>query len=347
MIVLGIESTAHTFGIGIIKAKRNQCYILSNQRSLYTTESGGMIPSKVSQFHIDNSAIILEKAMKEAKIRFKDIDLIAYSESPGIGHSLRIGAACARTLAIKLNKPIIGVNHCIAHLEIGRVMTKAKDPILLYLSGANTQVIAYEAGKYRIFGETLDIGIGNFLDSFARELKLGFPGGPKVSKLAEGKKTSSKLQKIIKPKYIELPYVVKGMDVSFGGILTNLKQKIKSEKFNKEYDAHDLCYSAQETVFSMMLEVAERAMAHCNKNELLLGGGVACNNRLKEMTTQICKDRKAKSYFLANELNVDNGIMIAWLGFVMYQARKKETTIKKAKIRPYIRTDEVKVTWRK
>ena len=271
MIILGIESTAHTFGIGIIEVKRNKLKILANVRSLFSTKSGGMIPSKVAQFHIDNSDKIIKTALKKAKIDIKDIDLISYSQSPGIGHCLRIGAVTARTLALKLKKPIIGVNHCIAHLEIGRAMTKAKDPILLYVSGANTQVIAYESGKYRIFGETLDIGIGNFLDSFGRSLDLGFPGGPKIAKLAEKGK-----------KYIELPYVVKGMDVSFGGILTNLKQKLKikeeNKKENKEksnnnknnknnskkinYTKADLCYSAQETVFAMMIEVAERAMAH-------------------------------------------------------------------------------------
>ena len=331
MIILGIESTAHTFGIGVVDA-RKECKILANERATFTTESGGMIPSKVAQHHIDVSDTLISKALKKSGLKINDVDLIAYSESPGIGHSLRIGAMIARTLAKRINKPIIGVNHCIAHQEIGSAVTKAKDPILLYVSGANTQVIAFESGKYRIFGETLDIGIGNFLDSFARALNLGFPGGPKIYELGlDGKN------------FIELPYVVKGMDVSFGGILTNLKQKIKSGK----YKPADLCYSAQETVFSMMIEVAERALAHCDKNELLLGGGVACNKRLQEMAKQMCKDRKAKCYILPNELNVDNGVMIAWLGYLMYvKGKKKSTPLNKAGIRPYIRTDEVEVYWK-
>ena len=283
----------------------------------------------------------MKKTLKKAGITINDIDVISYSESPGIGHSLRIGAMFSRTLARKLEKPIIGVNHCIAHLEIGAAMTKAKDPILMYVSGANTQIIAFESGKYRIFGETLDIGIGNFLDSFARALDLGFPGGPKIAELASKSK-----------RFIELPYVVKGMDVSFGGILTNLKQKIKSGKYKKE----DLCYSAQEIVFSMMTEVAERAMAHCNKNELLLGGGVACNRRLQDMGKKMCNQRKAKCFVLPNELNVDNGVMIAWLGYLMLNSsknkksnkkgNKKGIMISKASIRPYIRTDEVDVFWK-
>lgn len=336
MIILGIESTAHTFGIGIISVdNKTKCTILANVKDLYSTTSGGMIPHKVAEHHVEKSEHLIREALKKANIKPEEISLISYSQSPGIGHALRIGASTARTLALKLKKPLIGVNHCIAHLEIGRAMTKAKDPILLYVSGANTQVIAYEAGKYRIFGETLDIGIGNLLDTFARELNLGFPGGPKIAELAE-KGT----------KYIELPYVVKGMDVSFGGLLTNLKQKAKSGQFSIE----DLCYSLQETVFAMMIEVAERAMAHCNKNELLLGGGVACNTRLQEMAGKMCKARVAELFVLPNELNVDNGAMIAWLGYLMYSNMKskkvKGIPIEKAGILPYIRTDEVEVYWR-
>lgn len=342
MIIIGIESTAHTFGVGIIKTqskrqkavKKAQCAILANERALFTTKKGGMIPAKVAEHHIEKCDSVLQAALMKAKIAPKDIDLIAYSAAPGIGHSLRIGAAIARTLAVHLKKPIIGVNHCIAHLEIGRAMTAAKDPILLYLSGANTQVIAYEGKRYRIFGESLDGGIGNFLDTFARMLGEGFPGGPKLYKLAYGTST--------KKHYIPLPYTVKGMDVSFSGILTHLKRKIEQGTYKKK----DLAFSAQETVFAMMMEIAERAMAHCNKQELLLGGGVACNKRLQEMAHKMCRARKAKAYVLLNELNVDNGAMIAWLGYEMFQAQGKGVPISHASIDPYERTDEVKVFWR-
>ena len=332
MIIIGIESTAHTLGIGIIRVRYGKMEVLANERSLFTTKDGGMIPAKVAQHHIDSVEELISKSLESAKISIKEVDLISYSQSPGLGHCLRIGSMVAKTLSVKLRKPLVGVNHCIAHLEIGRIVTGAKDPILLYVSGANTQVIAYESGKYRIFGESLDGGIGNFLDSFARFLGLGFPGGPKIDKIA--KKSHE---------YIELPYVVKGMDVSFGGILTNLKTKYNSGKYKIE----DLCYSAQETVFSMMMEVAERAMAHCGKSELLLGGGVACNSRLQEMAHDMCNARDGKCYVLPNSLNVDNGVMIAWLGYLMYTKNdKKGISLKEADIKPYIRTDEVKVYWR-
>jgi N6-L-threonylcarbamoyladenine synthase len=327
MIVIAIESTAHTFGISIIKNNK----VLSNLNSVYTTEKGGMIPYEVAEHHFDVCDSIIKESLKIARIKLKDIDLIAFSQSPGIGNCLRVGAVVARTLSLNLNKPIIGVNHCVAHLEIGNMLfPECKDPVLLYASGANTQIIAYEGRRYRIFGETLDMGVGNFIDSFARYIGLGFPGGPKIEKLASKGK-----------KYIEIPYCVKGMDVNFGGILTNLKQKYNSKKFKIE----DLCFSLQETIFAMLVEVSERAMAHCNKKELLLGGGVACNKRLQEMCRIMCKERNAKFFVPENQFLVDNAAMIAWLGLIKYKSGSRQK-IKDTEIKPYLRTDEVEVTWR-
>lgn len=320
-LCLGIESTAHTFGIGIVAGDGK---VLANVKDAFTTEHGGLIPAQVADHHYRCAPEILKKALETAKVKLEDINLIAFSQGPGIGAALNIGAITARSLSQKRKVPLVGVNHCIAHLEIGKLRTKATDPVLLYASGANTQIIAWQEGKYRILGESLDIGVGNFLDVFARDIDLGFPGGPKIEKLAlKGKK------------YIELPYVVKGMDVSFGGILTNIRQKVHSKKFSKE----DLCYSAQETVFAMLIEISERAMAHADKKELLLGGGVACNKRLQEMARIMCKERGAKSFCPENEFLVDNGAMIAWNGIVSYR-KKLSTPLKKSEIRPYLRLED-------
>jgi N6-L-threonylcarbamoyladenine synthase len=324
MICLGIEGTAHTLGIGITKNNK----ILANVKHSYTTEQGGIIPIEAAKHHIKFKDIVLKEALEQAKISLKDIDLIAYSAGPGLPPCLKEAMNLAKELKQKIKKPVIQVNHCIAHLEIGKAVTKATDPVLLYCSGANTQIIAYEAKKYRIFGETLDMGIGNFLDSFARYIGLGFPGGPKIAQLAE--KSNN---------YIQLPYSVKGMDVSFTGILTNLKQKYDS----KRYKIEDLAYSTQETVFAMLVEVAERAMAHCNKTELLLGGGVACNKRLQEMAKIMCKERNAKCFIPENSLLLDNGAMIAVTALRMFKGGHKPK--KKLDIYPYQRTDDVKIDW--
>ena len=335
ILCLGIESTAHTFGASVVEFDKGKFNVLSNVRDMYKTEKGGLVPVQLSEHHVECFDRVIKEALEKSKKTLKDIQLISFSQGPGIGHALRIGSAAARSLSLQLKIPMIGVNHCVAHQEVS-ILYGAKDPVLLYASGANTQIIAYDGGKYRVFGETLDIGIGNFLDSFGRDIGLGFPAGPKIDVLAQKARERN-------AKYIELPYAVKGMDVSFSGIHTILRNKIKNKLTEEQIE--DLCYSVQETVFAMLLEVSERAMAHCEKNELVLGGGVACNSRLKEMAQLMCKDRKAKCIIPDNQYLVDNAAMIAVLGIQMFNAGNK-TKIENSKINPYERTDDIKVNWK-
>ncbi len=330
-IVLGIESTAHTFGVGIVRDGK----ILANVRDMYTTESGGIIPTESAKHHAGVSEEIYKKALEMGRVVEKDIDCIAISQGPGLAPCLIQGMKFAKELSKRIGKPIVGVNHCVAHLEVGKV-TGAEDPVMLYASGANTQVIAYASGKYRVFGETLDVGVGNFIDNFARYSGIGFPGGPVIEKLAKNGK-----------ELIELPYKVKGMDVTLSGILTNLKQKTESGKYKME----DLAYSLQETVFAMLVETAERAIAHTGKKELLLGGGVACNSRLQGMCKVMCLEREDKVNFFCPErsLLVDNGAMIAFLGEIMFRAKAnvfKVEDLNKLDINPSQRTDDIEVSWR-
>jgi len=328
-MILGIESTAHTFGVAVVSKSK----ILSNVADSYKTEKGGIVPVEAAKHHEAIKEEVYEKALKQAEISEQEIEAIAFSQGPGLAPCLLVGLKFAKELASKFDVPIIPVNHCIAHLEIGRI-TGAKDPVLLYVSGANTQIIAYAAGRYRIFGETLDIGIGNFIDTFARYAGLGFPGGPKIAQLASSKNV----------KYVELPYSVKGMDVAFSGMLTKLRQMLESKKYKLE----DLAFSLQETAFAMLLEASERAMAHLGKSELLLGGGVACNKRLQEMAQIMCRERGAKSFCPPNELLQDNAAMIAFLGEIMFLAgiKVQGKGIENLDIKPYERTDDVKISWR-
>lgn len=325
--ILGIESTAHTFGIGIVENGK----ILANVKDSYTTEKGGIIPLEAAKHHAEVKYEVYEKALKEANIKENEIKAIAFSQAPGIHPCLKEGILFTKELAKKLQVPVIPVNHCIAHLEIGRI-TGAKDPVLLYASGANTQIISYSSEKYRIFGETLDLGVGNFIDTFARYAGLGFPGGPKIAELAKKGK-----------QYIELPYTVKGMDIALSGILTNLKQKIESKKYKLE----DLSFSLQETAFAMLVEAAERALAHTGKTELLLGGGVACNSRLQEMCKIMCEERGAKFFCPENSLLIDNAAMIAYTGEIMLNSGIKieGKEIEKLDFLPRQRTDDVGVSW--
>lgn len=332
LICLGIESTAHTFGIGIVDEHGK---ILANVKDMYISEKGGLIPAELAKHHVRVCNDVLANAIKEAGIEMKDINFIAYSYSPGLAPSLKEGTIFAKSLAKKLRIPLIPINHCIAHLEIGMLVTKAKNPVFLFCSGANTQIIGYASGKYRVFGETLDVGVGNFIDNFARYTGMGFPGGPKIEELAKKSK-----------KFIELPYSVKGMDVSFSGLLTNLKQKYDSHKYNVE----DLAYSLQETSFAMLAEVSERAMAHLHKEELILIGGVGANKRFCEMLEIMCTERGAKFYSVPLSLAGDQGAMIAWTGLVMQKLGKKDhkisiKNIEKADFDATERVDDVDIDW--
>jgi len=324
MICLGIESTAHTFGCGIVTFDGK---ILANEKDMFTTEKGGMIPNEVAEHHEQVKEDVLQRALKAANLAIKDINLISISVAPGLSPCLHVGLRFAKALAKEHNIPLVGVNHSIAHLTIGNLITGAKDSVYLYVSGPNTQVIALAGKRYRVFGETLDNGLGNVLDKFAREIGLGFPGGPKIEQLA---KTG---------KYVELPYSVKGMDVSFAGMLTKAL-KLYKDGVSKE----DLCFSLQETAFAMLAEIAERAMAHVEKNELLLIGGVAANKRLCQMLDIMCKERGAKFLAVPLEYAGDQGVMIAWQGILQFKAGEKGEA-EKVDVRPYERTDEVDVFW--
>ena len=327
--ILGIESTAHTIGVAVVRNGKT----LSNVKKSYTTEKGGIIPIEAAKHHEKYKHDLYEEALEKAGIHDEAmIDAIAISQGPGLAPCLLQGMKLAKELSKKLGKPIVPVNHCVAHLEIGR-LTGAKDPVMLYASGANTQIIAYSSGRFRVFGETLDIGVGNFIDTFSRYAGIGFPGGPVIEKLALKSKN-----------LIELPYKVKGMDIALSGILTNLRQKLESKKYKLE----DLAFSLQETVFAMLVEISERALAHTDKKELLLGGGVACNSRLQEMCKIMCKERGAKFFCPEKQFLVDNAGMIAFLGEIMFKAGIKimPNELDKLDIKPRQRTDDVLVTWR-
>lgn len=322
-MILGIECTAHTFGVGICSKGK----ILANVRDMYKPEKGGIVPLESAKHHERVAEKLYFEAIKVSGIKENEIDAIALSNAPGLAPCLLAGMKFAKEKATKLKIPMIPVNHCIAHLEIGR-HEGAKDPVLLYASGANTQIIAYASGKYRVFGETLDVGIGNFIDKFARYAGIPFPGGPKIEELALG------------GRYIEIPYSIKGMDVSFSGMQTKLQQL-----FDKGEKIENLAFSLQETAFAMLVEAAERALAHTGKTELVLGGGVACNKRLQEMCKIMCKERVSRFFCPEKSLLVDNAGMIAYTGELMYKSGKNER-LENIDIKPRERTDEVRVFWR-
>jgi N6-L-threonylcarbamoyladenine synthase len=329
MIVLGIEGSANKLGIGIM----NDDKVLCNERVTYITPPGtGFIPSDTGRHHRTKIIKLLEKSLEVANIKLSQIDLICYTKGPGMAAPLIFCATVARTIALILKIPFVPVNHCIAHIEMGRFITGARNPTLLYVSGGNTQVIAFKDGLYKIFGETLDIAVGNCIDRVGRELNLSnIPcAGYNVEKHAEKGK-----------KYIEIPYVVKGMDVSFSGILSHCK----IVKILEVQDEYDLCYSLQETIFAMLVEVLERAMAYTQSNEALIVGGVGCNKRLQVMVERMVLQRGGIAYSTDERFCIDNGLMIAYTGMIM-QKNGFEFNYNDCGCTQRFRTDSVKVSWR-
>lgn len=317
---IGVESTAHTLGIGIVKHPPFE--ILCDIRRVYRPVSGGIHPSEAAKHHVEKAVETLEEAI--SRVDVKQVDVVAFAKGPGLGPCLRVGAALARMLSLKLGKPLVGVNHAAAHIEVARVLSGAVNPVVLYVSGGNTQVLHASAEKYVVLGETEDIAVGNLIDVFARRAGLGFPGGPRVMELA------SKSRRLIR-----LPYSVKGMNVSFSGMLTMLEGLVGKEP------VEDLCFSLQETAFSMLMEVSERAMAMLGLNELIVAGGVGANARLREMAGEMCRERNAffKDYRL--QYYADNGVMIAWDGIIRY--RLGETLrVEESAVKPRWRISDVK-----
>jgi len=331
ILCLGIEGTAHTLGIGIVDSKGR---ILANVKDSHIPPFGkGIHPREAAQHHADVIGKVLEEALRISEVKPRELNLIAFSMGPGLGPCLRAAATAARALSTYLNIPLVGVNHMVAHVEIAKLITGAKDSVILNVSGGTTQIIVLEKGRYRVFGETLDIAIGNCFDKFAREVRLHDPDTPWPGPLFD--KMASK-----GTKYISLPYTVKGMDLAFSGMLTYALNKFKEGE-----RIEDLCYSIQETALAMVTEVTERALAHTEKKELLLTGGFAKNKRLQEMLSIMVKDHDAKFYVVPNEVATDNGAMIAWTGLLAYKSGVT-TPIEKSFVKRKWRIENVSIPWK-
>ena len=356
-IVVGIEGSANKVGVGVLRydpATQSYC-TLSNPRKTYIPPCGhGFLPKETAWHHQAHIVSLVKTAIVEAfpQSHVDDdddpntkgsspkkpvISAVAYTKGPGMGAPLQSCAIAARTLSLLWNCPLIAVNHCVAHIEMGRVATQSSNPIVLYVSGGNTQVIAYSNQRYRIFGETIDIAIGNCLDRFARVIGLSNDPSPGYNIEQEAKAPNAE--------FIELPYVVKGMDVSFSGILTTVEQLAKTKLKEKKITKADLCYSLQETLFAMLVEITERAMAHCGHNQVLIVGGVGCNKRLQHMMQDMVEDRGGTLCAMDHRYCIDNGAMIAQAGIFALQYGI-QTKMEDATCTQRFRTDQVQAIWR-
>ncbi len=318
----------------------------------YQPDSGGIHPREAAEHMGEAIPEVVETALDHAQERAvadsaPQIDAVAFSRGPGLGPCLRIVATAARALAQRFDVPLVGVNHMVAHLEVGRHRSGFSSPVCLNASGANAHVLGYRNGRYRVLGETMDTGAGNAIDKFTRHVGWQHPGGPKVEQHArEGK-------------YHPLPYVVKGMDFSFSGVMSAAKQAVGdgvsasdasggSSDERRESDGvpiDDVCRGLEETIFGMLTEVSERALSLTGADELVLGGGVGQNQRLQGMLEEMCAQRGADFYAPENRFLRDNAGMIAMLGAKMYAAGDT-LEIAESAIDSNFRPDEVPVSWR-
>jgi len=320
--VLGIEGTAWAASAAAYDVAADRVKI---ETEAYEPDSGGIHPREAAEHMADHIPQVVERAIEAAD---GQIDCVAFSRGPGLGPCLRIVATAARAVAQRLDVPLVGVNHMVAHLEIGRHQSGFDSPVCLNASGANAHVLGYRNGRYRVLGETMDTGVGNAIDKFTRHLGWSHPGGPKVEAAAKD------------GEYIDLPYVVKGMDFSFSGIMSAAKQAV-----DDDHAVADVCFSLQENVFAMLSEVSERALALSGADELVLGGGVGQNDRLREMLGEMCAQRGADFFAPEARFLRDNAGMIAVLGAKMYAAGDT-IAIADSAVDSDFRPDEVPVTWR-
>jgi N6-L-threonylcarbamoyladenine synthase len=324
---LGIESTAHTFGVGVVTEKGK---ILSDFSDTYKSAPGaGIHPREAAEHHSEVAARVLSEALRHAGILASKLSAIAIALGPGLGPCLRVGATVARSLSSYYGIPLVAVNHAIGHIEIGTLTTGAKDPLVVLVSGGHTAIAAFSGGRWRIFGETEDITIGNLYDMFAREIDLPSPAGPEIERLA-GKASV----------FLSLPYVVKGNDVSYSGLLTASLARLRSGA-----RLEDVCYSMQEVSCSMLAEAVERSLAYTGKREMLLTGGVAANRVLQTKLEEVAKLHDATCHVVESPYTGDNGAQIAWTGMLAFRAGLT-TDIDQAQVKPKWRLEDVDIPWR-
>jgi N6-L-threonylcarbamoyladenine synthase len=327
--VLGVESTAHTFSVSIVSEKRG---VLTNAKDVYMpSEGSGIHPAEAADHHSSVAVRVMEEALKAGSAsNIEDIDAFAYAMGPGLGPCLRVGAVTARTLALSTGKPLVAVNHAVGHIELGCLLTGAKTPLVLLISGGHTMVVAHSAGMWRVLGETLDLTLGQLLDQIGRYVGFASPCGRRIEDAAARSRN-----------YVKLPYAIKGNDVSFSGILTAAKRLIDGgAKFE------DVCYSLQETAFAITTEVTERALAFTGSRELMVVGGVAANKRLARMLEVMVKRHRASLKVVPLRYSGDCGAQIAWTGLLAFKSGGSLRDVSESVVRQSWRLDTVPTPWR-
>lgn len=327
--VIGIESTAHTFSASVVGEREG---VITNAKDVYLPPEGsGIHPAEAADHHLDVAGKVVREAIDKAGGRgLEDVDAVAYSMGPGLGPCLRVGAVTARALSLGTGKPLVAVNHAVGHIELGCLLTGARSPLVLLISGGHTMVLSHSNGVWRVLGETLDLTLGQLLDQTGRYVGFASPCGRRIEEAA-AKST----------RYLRLPYTVKGNDVSFSGVLTAAKRLVDGGA-----SFEDVCYSVQETAFAITTEVTERALAFTGSRELLVVGGVAANRRLSGMLQTMAERHGASVMVVPPQFSGDCGAQIAWTGLLAYRAGESLGSVAESVVRQSWRLDTVRTPWR-
>lgn len=324
-IVLGIETSCDETAIGIVRGRTLLANVIASSVEEHA-RFGGVVPEIASRAHLEAMAPSIEKALADSKLSLKDIDAIAVTAGPGLVGSLLVGVASASGLALGLNKPLYGVNHLAAHISVDALTHERilEPTIALLVSGGHSSLLQVNDITSSVvkLGATMDDAAGEAFDKIARVMKLGFPGGPAIDRIA---KTGS-------PTAINFPrgltqsshWQSRPFDFSFSGLKTAVARYLES---TPQYVAGDVAASFQEAIVDVLLLKALAACKVSGIDRLIIAGGVAANSRLRELAIARCEKAGIRLRIPSPALCTDNGAMVAALGSLMVSAHRAPTGV--------------------
>ena len=314
MIIIGIESSCDETAVAVVKDKKEVLSsVVASQIDVHT-EFGGVVPEVASRIHVENISYCIEKALKDANITMEDVDAVAVTQGPGLIGCLHVGVQAAKTLAFAYHKPLVPVHHLAGHIYANELVVDMKYPVLaLVVSGGNTELVYMkDETSFEILGETQDDAIGEAFDKVARVLGLGYPGGPKIDKLA--KEGNPHAIEFPRAHVEDSPY-----DFSFSGIKSAVLNYINQcEMKNEEINKADLVASFQNAVVDALVSRAMMLVKERNIDKLAIAGGVASNSALREALSSACEENGIKYYSPSPKLCTDNAAMIGAAGYYDY-----------------------------
>lgn len=315
VLILAIESSCDETAAAVVKNGREVLSNVINTQIAIHTEYGGVVPEIASRKHIENINPVIKKALEDAGVTLDDIDAIGVTYGPGLVGALLVGVAEAKAIAFAKNKPLVGVHHIEGHISANYVENKELEPpfVALVVSGGHTHLVKVnDYGEYEIVGRTRDDAAGEAFDKVARAIGLGYPGGPKIDKLA--KEGNPDAIEFPRAHVDDAPY-----DFSFSGIKSAVLNYINSANMQgKEINHADVAASFQKAVVDALVSRAVRLAKECGMDKLAIAGGVASNSALRAAIQEACAKNNIKFYSPSPVLCTDNAAMIGAAAYYEY-----------------------------